>query len=308
MRNIGDPDRVIGSKIMTKLDDISESFEVKLESLKPKQDASIYDESRVFELTTNAPDATITDSSMITTGPIIEFPTIGVWSHYWADRIRQVPQKITFPSGKILSSLWRSWRIPDFVLKVCPWKFLRTEDIEHTPRGKTKYNEMKIVVGELLHEVSKSKEFSDKYEKGNKNLLVLETFFEKVKFIYQNTNLRALSLNLMSWESLVKIERNMKHDRERPDSPKQYSTPYVHETPKKERDRPRKGTTTTRTTKKKTITTTKKSTTTTTTTRKNNSRSKNQSRRQVSLAPRTNRKKQGHRIKKQAPEMYFLIQ
>ena len=90
---------------------------------------------------------------------------------------------------------------------------MRTEDIEHITRGRTKYNEMKIVVGELLHEVSKSKEFSDKYEKGNKTVLVLETIFDKVKFIYQNTNLRVLSLNRMSWESLVKIARNMKHDR-----------------------------------------------------------------------------------------------
>ena len=72
----------------------------------------------------------------------------------------------------------------------------------------------------------------------------------------------------MSWESLVKTARNMKHDHERPDSPKRYSTTYVHETPKKKRCRSRKGTTTTRTIKKKTTTTTKKTTTSTTTTRK----------------------------------------
>ena len=75
---------MIGLKIITKLDDISESLEAKLESLKLKQDVPIYDESGVFELTTNAPDATITVSSMKTTGPTIQFPTIGVWSQYWA--------------------------------------------------------------------------------------------------------------------------------------------------------------------------------------------------------------------------------
>ena len=80
MRNIGDPDKAIESKIMMKIDDISESLEAKLESSKPKQDVPIYDESRVFELTTNAPDATITNSSMKTTEPTIRFPTIGVWS------------------------------------------------------------------------------------------------------------------------------------------------------------------------------------------------------------------------------------
>ena len=51
---------MIGLKIITKLDDISESLEAKLESLKLKQEEPIYDESGVFELTTNAPDATIT--------------------------------------------------------------------------------------------------------------------------------------------------------------------------------------------------------------------------------------------------------
>ena len=265
LRNIGDPDRVIGSKIMTKLDSITETLEQKLNQLKPKEDVPIYDEARVFELTTNAPDATITDSSMKTTGPTIQFPTIGVWSHYWSDRVRQVPQNFTFQSGKTVSSLWRSWHIPDFVMKVCPWRYLKTEDYEHIPRGRTKYNEMKIVIGELLHEISKSKDLSEQYEKGNKNLLVLETIFDKIKYIFQNTNLRVQSLNRMSWESLVKEARNMKHDRERPDSPKRYFTTYVPEPPKKKRGRPRKGTsTTTKTNSTKKTTTPKRKRMTTT--------------------------------------------
>ena len=61
------------------------------------------------------------------------------------------------------------------------------------PRGRTKYNEMKLVINELLHEIGKEPQLKEDYEKGNKNLVELDRIFQQVKHIHQNTNSRMVS-------------------------------------------------------------------------------------------------------------------
>ena len=66
----------------------------------------MFDELRVFELTTNTVDATATNTSAKTTGAMIVFPTLGVWHHYWKNKVVQVPEGFQFPRNKTLLSLW----------------------------------------------------------------------------------------------------------------------------------------------------------------------------------------------------------
>ena len=114
------------------------------------------------------------------------------------------------------------------------------------PRGRTKYNEMKLVINELLHEIGKKPQLKEDYEKVNKNLVELDRIFQQVKHIYQNTNSRMVSFSRLSWETFVRTARDLKHDRDRPGSPKRYSTTYVAEEQKKKRGRgrPRKNSST----------------------------------------------------------------
>ena len=76
LRNLGCTESVIGQTLMKKMDDLSDRIDTKLNKL--DEEKPIFDESRVFELTTNAVDATTTNSSAKTTGAMIMFPTLGV--------------------------------------------------------------------------------------------------------------------------------------------------------------------------------------------------------------------------------------
>ena len=129
--------------------------------------------------------------------------------------------------------------LPDFVSKVCPWWFLKYEAIEHIPHGGTKYNEMKLVINELLHEISKKPQLKEDYEEGNKNLIEFDRIFQDVKHIYKNTNSSKLSFSRLSWEAFVRTARDLKYDRDRPESRKRYSTTYVPDELKNKRGRGR---------------------------------------------------------------------
>ena len=91
------------------------------------------------------------------TGVAIVLPTLSVWHHYWKNKVVHVPEGSRFPRNKTLLSLWQSWHVPDFVKKVCPWRYLKCEDLDHIKRGKTKWNEMRLVINGLLHEVLKKR-------------------------------------------------------------------------------------------------------------------------------------------------------
>ena len=242
-RNIGDPEILMSNKVLEKMEIMTQKVVDKLDKIDQMEKQSVpeYHESKIFELTTTAEDARLTASSNKTTGPVCLFPSQGIWQHYWGDCVRRVPETFQFPRSKTLLSLWTSWHIPDFKLKVCPWKYLEDKDFSHIPRGKTKYNEMRLIINELLLEIAKDEKLKKEYEMGNKNLTKLTEIFEKVKFIFQNTHLRRVRLTQMSWETFVRDARNLKHDREKPDEPKRYSTNYVSEQPtRKKRGRPRK--------------------------------------------------------------------
>ena len=156
-RNIGDKELLISSKILGKIDQMTKRVVEQLEKIEKKDadNTPMYHESRVYDLTTTAQDATLPNSSDKTTGSVCMFPSQGIWQHYWEDKVRRVPQNFNFPSSKTLLSLWTSQHIPDFSLKICPWKYLDDKDYEHIKRGKIKYNEMRSVANELLFEVAK---------------------------------------------------------------------------------------------------------------------------------------------------------
>ena len=142
LSTVGDG-QFVNSAILDKLERLTDKVEERINKMnnsRQDQEVPVFHESRVFQLTTAGPDATKTDSSVKTIGPTLTFPTIGIWAHYWTDKVRQIPETFIFPKAKTLVSLWRSWHVPDFVSKVCPWRFLKHEDIEHIPRSQTKYN------------------------------------------------------------------------------------------------------------------------------------------------------------------------
>ena len=116
---------------------------------------------------------------------------------------------------------------------------MKHKDVEHVPRDRTKYNEMNLVINELLHEIGKKPQLKEDYEKGNKNLIELDRIFQEVKHIYQNTNSHMVSFSQLSWDTCVRTARGLKHDCDRPASPKKYSTTHVPEEPKKKRGRGR---------------------------------------------------------------------
>ena len=122
LSKVGDG-QFVNSAILDKLEQLTNKFEVrinKMDSSQQEQEVPVFHESRVFQLTTAALDVTQTDSSAKTTGSTLLFPTIGIWTHYWTDKVCQVSKNFIIPKAKTLVSLWRSWHVPDFVSKVYP--------------------------------------------------------------------------------------------------------------------------------------------------------------------------------------------
>ena len=69
LRNLGCTESVIGQTLMKKMDYLSDRIDTKLNKLDGEK--PIFDESRVFKLTTNAVDATTSNSSAKTAGAMI---------------------------------------------------------------------------------------------------------------------------------------------------------------------------------------------------------------------------------------------
>ena len=243
-RCIGSASAVLESRVMSKFDEWTDKLDKKFDEKFKGQERLATTEGNMFDLTTNNPDARLTSDST-KSAPSLLFPSEGVWAHYWDDKVRHVPRDFNFPHHYSMFSLWQSWHIPDFARKVCPWKYLENSDLEHIQRGKSKYNEMKLVIGEMLHVIHQDEKMKQDYEIGNKNLTVLTQIFDKVKYIYQTNKARRLRFSQISWESVVKDARNLRHDRMNPGAEKKYKTDYTPpSTTKKRRGRPPKNTTT----------------------------------------------------------------
>ena len=79
---------IMTQKVVDKLDKINQM---------EKQSVPEYHESKIFELTTTAEDARLTDTSNKTTGPVCLFPSQGIWQHYWGNCVLRVPETFQFP-------------------------------------------------------------------------------------------------------------------------------------------------------------------------------------------------------------------
>ena len=159
--------------------------------------------------------------------PILIYPKRGIWSHFWGNRLRQVPEDFTFPKNKTLLSLWLSWHIPDIGRKVCPWRFLQYYDMEKIKRGVSKHREMGVVISRMIDQIYSSDVHRMNYINGQNDMTVLTNLFDFASSMFQNTENRKARFGQLSWETFVKEARKMrlrnyipdKQHRKLPDNP-----------------------------------------------------------------------------------------
>ena len=58
----------------------------------------------------------------------------GVWAHYLDGNLHPVPHTCIFSKNQTLLR-WLSWHLPDISHKVCPFKLLKVNDVEHIVEG-----------------------------------------------------------------------------------------------------------------------------------------------------------------------------
>ena len=159
--------------------------------------------------------------------PILIYPERGIWSHFWDNRLRQVPEDFTFPKNKTLLSLWLSWHIPDIGRKVCPWRFLQYYDMEKIKRGVSKHREMGVVISRMIDQLYSSDVHRMNYINGQNDMTVLTNLFDFASSMFKNTDIRKARFGQLSWETFVKEARKMrlrnytpeKHARKLPENP-----------------------------------------------------------------------------------------
>ena len=77
----------------------------------------------------------------------------GVWAHYWDGHLHPIPSSFVFPKNQTLLRLWLSWHLPDISQKVCPFKLLKPNDVEHIPRGARTLYDMRLVMEVLIMKI-----------------------------------------------------------------------------------------------------------------------------------------------------------
>ena len=166
--------------------------------------------SSLFHL---AAQATMRDSDaeLATEGtkPTLMSEKHGVWAHFWEGKVNCLPRYFTFPSNRTLLSLWHSWHLPDIKNRICPYKSLTSNDVDHLRRGSTKLGEMKLVIDVLLSEVKKDDELFDTYIAGIQDIEKLTRVFEQAKQVFNNKR-RKKRFGQLCWETFVKDARVLK--------------------------------------------------------------------------------------------------
>ena len=90
----------------------------------------------------------------------------GEWLDYWGGHLHHIPQSFVFPKNQTLLRLWLSWCLTDINKKVCPYKLLHTNEVEHIPRGPKKLYDMRLVMDILIFRIHSLPSLKTKYKKG----------------------------------------------------------------------------------------------------------------------------------------------
>lgn len=204
-RFVGDPATNLATRLMQKVDDIAKDIQNKLEqkfgvtvlNQESTPEARVLNEA-VFRNNNIAPG---------TNEPVLVFPREGIWAHYWDQDVRSIPADFTFPRGLTLAQLWNAWHIPIPGTKVCGYKHIKPGDLYKVKRGMAKFRDMKLVVNEIIHEISKDTELYQKYTTNLNNSNILAQVFDEVKDMFKTTDLRTKRFSQLSWETFVRDSR-----------------------------------------------------------------------------------------------------
>ena len=69
-----------------------------------------------------------------------------IWANYWGGHLYAIHHSFFFPNNHPHLRLWLSWNLPDITQKMCPYRFLKSDDVVHLPRGPRKLYEMRLVM------------------------------------------------------------------------------------------------------------------------------------------------------------------
>ena len=137
----------------------------------------------------------------------------GVWAHYWDGHLHPIPPSFVFPKNQTLLHLWLSWHLPDVSRKVCPFKLLKADDVEHIPRGAKKLYDMRLVMEVLIMKIQSIPTLHTRYLNNIQNIRELTHIFKKVKNIFSNTNPKRKNdrIGQSSWQTFVRDARILKY-------------------------------------------------------------------------------------------------
>ena len=131
----------------------------------------------------------------------------GVWAHYWDGHLHPIPSSFVFPKNQTLLRLWLSWHLPDISQKVCPFKLLKPNDVEHIPRGARTLYDMRLVMEVLIMKIQSIPTLNTRY------ILGLTDIFKKVKNVFFNANPKRINdrVGQLSWQTFVRDSRDLKY-------------------------------------------------------------------------------------------------
>ena len=88
---------------------------------------------------------------------------VGIWAHYWGDHLCPISYSFFFPKNQPLLRLWLSWHLSDITHKVCPYRFLKSDDVGHLPRGPRRLYVMRLVMEVFIIKMESIPALNERY-------------------------------------------------------------------------------------------------------------------------------------------------
>ena len=97
--------------------------------------------------------------------------------------------------------------------KVCPFKFVKADDVDHIPGGAKKLYDMRLVMEVVIMKIQSIPTLYTRYLNNIQNTGKLTHIFKKVKYIYNNANPKRINdrIGQLNWQTFDRDTQILKY-------------------------------------------------------------------------------------------------